>query len=248
MVKHNWNKVQGKGVEYAKSGRASCRICKSKLLKGEVRVDLMEVNPFGDGPDDLTSKFYHPFCVDYKAIGVKKVEDIPGSEDLKKKDLDTLKKLVKEGGLAATASAPPTDSKTTGKKRKATASEKALEESKKKARKSLTAAQKKTIKDVEKKKEEFKSFTNDQLKTLLRINATPVTGNKSVLIERVADGAVRGAIPKCTKCFGGNLTYHEDDDLYTCKGYMDDDHFHRCSAKIKGEDLTRATWKDKASD
>jgi hypothetical protein len=50
----------------------------------------------------------------------------------------------------------------------------------------------------------------------------PYSGNKGVLIARIADGKVRGAIPKCPKCAGGNLTFHESKGIYTCKGFMDD--------------------------
>jgi len=99
--------------------------------------------------------------------------------------------------------------------------------------------EKKQIKELSK---DLQSKTIVELKEMLKLNQQPSTGIKSDLIARVADGTIRGAIPKCQKCFGGNLTYHKG-GLFTCKGFMEDTSFQRCS--FKGKDVQRKPWLNK---
>eukprot|EP00927_Polykrikos_kofoidii_P062523 TRINITY_DN57333_c0_g1_i1.p1 TRINITY_DN57333_c0_g1~~TRINITY_DN57333_c0_g1_i1.p1 ORF type:complete len:329 (-),score=56.97 TRINITY_DN57333_c0_g1_i1:43-1029(-) len=51
----------------------------------------------------------------------------------------------------------------------------------------------------------YENMTNDQLKTLLKNNDQSRSGNKAVLIAKVADGSAFGKLPRCTKCYGGKL-------------------------------------------
>lgn len=64
-------------------------------------------------------------------------------------------------------------------------------------------------KKIKAKKEDLAEFKVNELKDMLKANGQPCTGNKGELVARVAEGQVRGAIPKCPKCHGGNLDYSE---------------------------------------
>lgn len=44
---------------------------------------------------------------------------------------------------------------------------------------------------------------------MLKFNDQVMTGNKSNLIERIAEGKVLGCIPKCTECGGGRPKWKE---------------------------------------
>lgn len=86
----------------------------------------------------------------------------------------------------------------------------------------------------------YQAMTVENLKTLLRTNRQPVTGNKAELVKRVSEGVVLGAMQPCPQCFGGKLRYHVDTGIYTCHGFMDDDQYTYCY--YKAADATRAPW------
>jgi len=111
--------------------------------------------------------------------------------------------------------------------------------------KSTPTKAKKPKTEVQKHVEELSVNTVPQLQDMLRKNLQKVTGKKPDLLHRIADGIVNGAIPKCPKCYGGNLTYTASSGKYTCKGFMDDDTFKRCTFVGKDSDGTvkRSPWK-----
>jgi len=103
----------------------------------------------------------------------------------------------------------------------------------------MTPQQKKENAQINELKKELSSSKLPELKEMLKKNNQPHSGNKTLLVDRISDGQVRGAIPKCPRCAGGNLTYHQKKGNYTCRGYMDDDTFKRCSYDGKA---TRTPW------
>jgi hypothetical protein len=81
-----------------------------------------------------------------------------------------------------------------------------------------------------------------ELKAILRLNQQSMVGSKDELISKVADGEIKGAIPKCAKCGGGYLRYNYKTDIYSCKGYMDDSSWHFCRFLGNGDDVNRLPW------
>lgn len=55
--------------------------------------------------------------------------------------------------------------------------------------------------------EQFSSWTNDKLKALLKANDQSRSGNKAVLVAKVADGAAFGRLPRCPTCYGGKIKF-----------------------------------------
>ncbi len=49
-------------VEYAKTGRSSCKKCKSQIEKGVCRIGKMTPNPFSDDGGDM-KVWYHTRCM-----------------------------------------------------------------------------------------------------------------------------------------------------------------------------------------
>ena len=88
----------------------------------------------------------------------------------------------------------------------------------------------------------YNSKTNDQLKNVLRANQQSMSGDKKTLLEKVADGEVKGAIPRCPKCGGGYLKYDFKVDVYGCKGYMDDTDWKFCNFRGSSNEVNRNPW------
>jgi len=117
------------------------------------------------------------------------------------------------------------------------------EETKTKAKNKAPKSPKKKTKEqleIEGFEEQLESETLNSLKEMLRTNLQPVGGTKSELIHRIAEGKVRGALPKCPKCGGGNL--YPEGKRFSCRGFYDDDHFHRCRFSGSESDFVRNPW------
>nr|XP_023025730.1 poly [ADP-ribose] polymerase [Leptinotarsa decemlineata] len=93
-------------AEYAKSGRASCKGCKSTISKGELRLAVMVQSPFHDGKNPN----WHHFDCFFNKQRPKTTDDIDHYESLRVEDQDRIKARV---GIATVAIVP--DKK--GKKR-----------------------------------------------------------------------------------------------------------------------------------
>ena len=84
------------------------------------------------------------------------------------------------------------------------------------------------LKKIEAAKAQFLPLKIPGLKDILRTNQQILTGVKDDLIERCAQGAVLGAVPRCPHCHGGKLRFDKEKGLYWCHGYMDDDEYKTC--------------------
>ena len=73
-------------------------------------------------------------------------------------------------------------------------------------------------------------------------NGQSRTGNKTDLIERVADGKQFGRIPTCSSCGGGKPRFDRDIGKYKCPGYMEDTDFVFCKKTTDFYDLKRTDW------
>eukprot|EP00930_Biecheleria_cincta_P070120 TRINITY_DN57772_c0_g1_i1.p1 TRINITY_DN57772_c0_g1~~TRINITY_DN57772_c0_g1_i1.p1 ORF type:complete len:857 (-),score=126.39 TRINITY_DN57772_c0_g1_i1:478-3048(-) len=82
--------------------------------------------------------------------------------------------------------------------------------------------------------------TNEELKTYLRLNNQLLSGTKPELAQRVAEGAVFGALPPCPRC-GGHM--HPEDPAqapgtrYFCKRQNKDR--EPCRYEVEGHELDR---------
>lgn len=75
----------------------------------------------------------------------------------------------------------------------------------------------------------FAGLTNSQLKELLRHNDQLLSGNKSVLVERVVDVYENGCLPRCPKCGIGRLKPAGiSGTRFVCPGGYDDDAYVPC--------------------
>jgi len=92
------------------------------------------------------------------------------------------------------------------------------------------------------------SLTTNELKEQLRLNSQKVSGTKSEILERVIDGQLYGALPRCTDCGGGILRVkypkkfgHKGQGKFHCPGYFDDVDFVAC--KFTANTINREPWK-----
>uniref|UniRef100_A0ABM0LXA4 NAD(+) ADP-ribosyltransferase n=1 Tax=Saccoglossus kowalevskii TaxID=10224 RepID=A0ABM0LXA4_SACKO len=192
-------------MEYAKSNRSTCRACKEKIAKDELRIAISETDPH----DKIIENWHHLdcFCDPMKLVefGWKKeydVKKIQGFSCLKKEDKDiVLKKLVLKDvkrKAAAQAGTAAKKAKTESKE------EKALKEQSQalwKIRDSLN-----------------RSVSNKALRELLEDNNQVPPKGESELLNAVTDGMVFGAMERCPDCNNGQLTVRND--AYHCTGHL----------------------------
>jgi len=102
---------------------------------------------------------------------------------------------------------------------------------------------------INENRKELGKLKMNELKEMLQTNGQKVSGTKKDLIERVADGKVYGALPRCPQCGGAVLKVkyknkygHSGQGEWSCPGYYDDKTFKHC--KYSSENETREPWKD----
>lgn len=81
------------------------------------------------------------------------------------------------------------------------------------------------------------NMKNTELKEILRTNDQSMTGNKDILLSKVAYGMTFGRIPKCETCNGGRPFFNLENGEYTCKGYQDDTDWVECGEVVQFEDM-----------
>ncbi|GAY63839.1 hypothetical protein CUMW_228920 [Citrus unshiu] len=81
-------------VEYAKSGRSSCRSCKSNIEKEALRLGKMVQSSQFDG---FMPMWNHASCVLRKANQIKSLDDVEGIESLRWEDQQKIRKYVEQG-------------------------------------------------------------------------------------------------------------------------------------------------------
>jgi len=91
-------------------------------------------------------------------------------------------------------------------------------------------------------KEDIITLTAKDLKNELARNHQPITGRKDELVDRVADGRLLGAIPKCPSCLYGYLHFDKDTGIYHCPGSYQEDHFARCGKNYNMDQIKREPW------
>ena len=81
-----------------------------------------------------------------------------------------------------------------------------------------------------------------ELKDMCRKNLMKVSGNKSELIERIADARILGVIPKCPSCGGGRPKLDPKTMTYYCSGYLEDVKFINCHKSFPYASISRVPW------
>jgi hypothetical protein len=110
----------------------------------------------------------------------------------------------------------------------------------KKSENSISSSDERKLKELE---ESFDKCTIVELKMILKKNNQVCTGTKTDLVQRCTQGKLWGALPNCSKCFGGKLRYNIKTGEYYCPGYMNDIDFVFCSFRAT-DGLTRNPWQD----
>lgn len=79
-------------AEYAKSGRAGCKYCKSPIAQGSLRLAAMVQSPFHDGK---TPNWFHARCF-FNKQRPKAIGDIAKVLELKFSDQEYIQKKIGE--------------------------------------------------------------------------------------------------------------------------------------------------------
>lgn len=254
-------------IEYAKSGRASCKKCKTKIAKGELRigthselddktftkwnlVECFNLPRKFKSVDDFVSNHLQDDTTDQILSNEEKVVELIDkiSTKLTKKQARKRKKNDSGGGDDDGIIVEEDDSfmgkiKANASAAAAAAAEQEnVEPDSKKAKVSVLAA---TLSEMDQQYMEaylhYKSCKNDELKDVLRWNGSTVGGNKDELLMRVIDGHCRGRLGKCSTCGVGKLKVMDDGSKVSCSGWYDEDSSRHipCYAKFKIEEAPR---------
>lgn len=94
-------------AEYAKSGRSSCKTCKSPIDKDKLRLGKMVQSSHFDGFMPLWN---HAGCILKKAKQIKSPDDVEGLDLLRWEDQQMIRKYAEGGGPQTTAAPAATES------------------------------------------------------------------------------------------------------------------------------------------
>eukprot|EP00483_Globobulimina_turgida_P005537 UN05547 len=81
-----------------------------------------------------------------------------------------------------------------------------------------------------------------ELGTMCEINGQKKSGKKYEIIERVADGIINGAIPRCPMCCNKFLSYNKNTGYYKCNGRFDVTLKKRVPCDFYSNDVQRKPW------
>lgn len=100
-------------AEYAKSGRSSCKTCKTPIAQEKLRLGKMVQATQFDG---FMPMWNHATCILKKAKQIKSCDDVEGIETLRWEDQQKIRKYVEGGGIgsqsqsqSSSAPSPPPD-------------------------------------------------------------------------------------------------------------------------------------------
>jgi len=239
-------------IEKARSGRSTCKKCKSKIEKDILRIGITTDHPeFGE-----TTKWEHVECHKFMLASP---EELSGWEELGDDEQEACTTILNQKGNKRPPpkqEVKPFDSckKLKMGDLKSQLEERGLETDGKKAVliERLAAAMATDAPSADqieflKVEAEFSSMTNTVLKELLGRNDQKKSGNKPDLVARCTDCKMYGCLPKCPECGGGRMDVsyptrwnHGGQGKFRCKGHYDDDEFIRCGHTE--DQMERAKW------
>lgn len=242
------------------SSCSTCKVCKAKIDK-----DVLRVGTTTDGAGDyLMTSWRHLEC-QKKPKAMTDLSALAGLTSLTAEDQAKVETWFVAAAAPAkkstgkrSADAPP-DGSSGGeigeigdpKKMKAAEVKKALEAN------GLPTTGKKAeqvaaLQEVTKRQSldaKYAALSTEKLKAMLALNAQVKSGDKQTLVDRCVDGAMYGALPRCSDCGGGTLRVqyltkfgHGGEGKFSCPGYYDDDAYRRCS--FSATSVERPAWKE----
>jgi len=257
-------------LEYAKSGRAACKVCKGKIENKALRIGA-KARAATDEDADASSrqekhmmesvKWHHFQCFPKLRKPKWFQEHLPSPEEcvgfdaLTPEDQEKIKALFslckgEDAVLPADMETPQKQEQEAkgGRKRKAN-EEPVLTAAQKLAKLSDTgrgAFTEKQYADFQQHKAELSKKNATQLGAMLAKNGMAKSGKKDDLVERVAECKVLGALPLYPTCEKGRLKWQRESGLYTCPGYFDDEQSRmvRCKGPQKDVEIVRLTWEE----
>jgi poly [ADP-ribose] polymerase len=224
-------------VEYAKSSRSTCKTSKKTIEKGEMRIGQMIQAANVD--KKIPNWHHYKWFFTKGNKGLTKWEMLFGREKLRLEDQETIKKLIEKNS----------GEETSGTKRKAKDIEDSEEPEKKKPKEEETEQQRLLREENEalwKIKDRLKREVSRPkfLKEILEYNNQSSKGGDSVLIDRIAEGMLFGALPEgCGQddCKGGHLFLDQTTGKYRCTG--NSSVWSRCMWEGDPEKIEIKAWK-----
>uniref|UniRef100_A0A0D9V5D8 PARP-type domain-containing protein n=1 Tax=Leersia perrieri TaxID=77586 RepID=A0A0D9V5D8_9ORYZ len=93
-------------IEYAKSGRSTCKVCSEGIAKGELRLGATARDPRGYD----STKWYHITCFPTSSHPLGPIKDIVGFDSIKEADREEVRELDKKHKRDQTAMGPTEES------------------------------------------------------------------------------------------------------------------------------------------
>ncbi|XP_044292076.1 poly [ADP-ribose] polymerase 1 [Varanus komodoensis] len=211
-------------VEYAKSNRSSCKGCKQKIEKGQIRISKKMVHP--EKPQlGIIDNWYHPTCfVSHRAelgfLPTFSASQLSDFVHLKAEDKEVLQKQLPAVKKEGKRKGDDVDANAVSKKKPKKEKDKQMKQEK------LLKEQTELIWNI--KDELKKACSNNDLKELLIANKQEVPSGESAILDRVADGMAFGALLPCEECKG---QFVFKGDAYYCSG--DITAWTKCVAKTQ---------------
>jgi len=238
--------------EYAKSGRAACKVCKDKVDKDALRIGTKmrvdkEKAEDGDNAAKLahimeSTKWHHFQC--FPKMRSKKwyMDNLPdasscsGFQILRDDDQQKVSALFDFcKGFATECPEPPqlpedpqqaSAGKASSRKKRTSENISPNEEGEGTPKSGSAPAPAGFTKDqdeeFERHKAELAKRSVAQLGALLSKNDMSKSGKKEELAERIAECRVIGGAPTCPTCEKGRLKFNRQTGAYTCPGHFDD--------------------------
>mmetsp|Transcript_23641 Transcript_23641/g.35163 ORF Transcript_23641/g.35163 Transcript_23641/m.35163 type:complete len:458 (-) Transcript_23641:1161-2534(-) len=215
-------------IENAKSGRATCKKCKEKIGKGELRIGT-----HADLGDKVMSSWNHPLCFNlprkFSKISAEEfVSDyLTDNTDAKILDDPTEKQQIIEQIDTKATKKQTKKAQQSGSKYMAAVKRNADQLLAESGGEEGPAKKKVKLSDDDKAKAnayiKFIGMKIGELQDILSWNNVLKTGTKDVLLTRVIDGFVYGRIGKCVACKLGQPKISDDGSKIECKGYFNSD-------------------------
>jgi len=213
-------------AEPAKSGRSSCKKCKEKIEKDDLRIGTSRTTA-----DDITmTSWVHAKCFSIP----KKTDPSDFMESLEMSSLSPTQKEEIEQLLANASAAgkrKPDSQNSTSKRVKSDDVSNFTEEE-------------------QPLFEKYRAKTVEELKDYMRWNGQQITGTKGELIKRCIDGELNGALPACPQSgCKGRLKLDPSTtgpQKVSCSGAFDDElgTFIRCYFRANSDTITRIPWRE----
>lgn len=90
---------------------------------------------------------------------------------------------------------------------------------------------------------ELAATTAAKLHAELELNHQVRSGKKDELVQRVAEGRVLGALPKCPRCEMGRIHWSRIGGWHSCPGYYDKDLGIAKRCYFRAQSMKRKKWK-----